>query len=76
MWVEHFDNITNVETLGQVIYTHYLAFFLIAGIILLVALLGAVSLTIKEKSTVKSQEIYKQLSRQSQNAIFICKEKM
>nr|YP_010117993.1 NADH dehydrogenase subunit 6 [Phytophthora captiosa]QPN54004.1 NADH dehydrogenase subunit 6 [Phytophthora captiosa] len=64
------DNITNIETIGQILYSYYSFFFLAAGIILLIALIGAVTLTKKEKKKKFKQNIYKQLSRNSLKAIF------
>ena len=69
-WIQNLDFITNTETIGQILYTYYNIFFLISGIILLIALLGAVTLTIKEKKKVNQQKIYKQLSRHSNFAVF------
>ena len=66
------DSITNVETIGNVLYTYYAFFFLAAGIILLIALIGAVTLTKKEKKkdNYLTKNLYKQLSRDSLKAIF------
>lgn len=66
------DYITNIETIGHVLYTYYNFFFLSAGIILLIALIGAVTLTKKEKKRQNylTKNIYKQLSRDSLKAIF------
>ena len=66
------DYITNIETIGHVLYTYYNFFFLAAGIILLIALIGAVTLTKKEKKRQNylTKNIYKQLSRDSLKAIF------
>lgn len=64
------DTITNIETIGQILYSFYSFFFLAAGIILLIALIGAVTLTKKEKKKTFKQKIYKQLSRDSLKAIF------
>nr|YP_010117901.1 NADH dehydrogenase subunit 6 [Phytophthora cocois]QPN53873.1 NADH dehydrogenase subunit 6 [Phytophthora cocois]QTV76652.1 NADH dehydrogenase subunit 6 [Phytophthora cocois] len=64
------DIITNIETIGQILYSYYAFFFLAAGIILLIALIGAVTLTKKEKKKNLKQNIYKQLSRNSLKAIF------
>lgn len=71
-YVNQFDNITNIETIGFLLYTYYAFFFLIAGIILLIALIGAVMLTKKEKKTeiFLTKNVYKQLSRNSLKAIF------
>lgn len=71
----HVDQLTNVETLGQVLYTYYSLFFLLAGLILLIALIGAVSLTVitDQKRTLtnkKTNNIYKQISRNSTRAIY------
>nr|UQT68320.1 NADH dehydrogenase subunit 6 [Nothophytophthora sp.] len=70
------DNITNIETIGQILYSYYAFFFLVAGIILLIALIGAVTLTKKEKKkNVLTKNIHKQLSRNSLIAIFNIKQK-
>lgn len=70
------DVITNIETIGQILYTYYSVFFLIAGLILLIALIGAVTLTKKElKKKKRINLLYKQISRNSLNAIFTTKYK-
>nr|WGU20072.1 NADH dehydrogenase subunit 6 [Phytophthora sp. ML-2023a] len=68
--IDQLDIITNIETIGQILYSYYSFFFLAAGIILLIALIGAVTLTKKEKKKNFKQKIYKQLSRNSLKAIF------
>nr|YP_010394344.1 NADH dehydrogenase subunit 6 [Phytophthora kernoviae]UXG56211.1 NADH dehydrogenase subunit 6 [Phytophthora kernoviae]DAZ88352.1 TPA_asm: NADH dehydrogenase subunit 6 [Phytophthora kernoviae]DAZ88785.1 TPA_asm: NADH dehydrogenase subunit 6 [Phytophthora kernoviae] len=69
--INRLDSITNIETIGQILYSYYAFFFLAAGIILLIALIGAVTLTKKEKKKkFLTQNIYKQLSRNSLKAIF------
>jgi len=76
-FITQLDYITNVETIGHVLYTYYAFFFLSAGIILLIALIGAVTLTKKEKKKESSltKNLYKQLSRNSLKAIFNVKSK-
>jgi NADH-quinone oxidoreductase subunit J len=71
-FITQYDYITNVETIGHVLYTYYAFFFLSAGIILLIALIGAVTLTKKEKKKESSltKNLYKQLSRNPLKAIF------
>lgn len=69
-FITQLDSITNIETIGQVLYSYFFLFFLIAGIILLIALIGAVTLTTKERKKTYKQKIYKQLSRNSLKAIF------
>ena len=75
--VNQLDTITNIETIGQVLYSYYAFFFLVAGIILLIALIGAVTLTKKEKKNPNflTKNLYKQLSRNSLQAIFNIKNK-
>ena len=48
---------TNTEALGQVLYTRYIYFFQAAGVILLVAMIGAIVLTLRHKPNVKRQNI-------------------
>jgi len=47
--------VTNLEALGQLLYTYYFVYFLIAGMILLVAMVGAIVLTLQFNKTVKNQ---------------------
>ena len=69
-FIYQLDNITNIETIGQLLYSYFFFYFLIAGIILLIALIGAVTLTQKERKLKFKQTIYKQLSRTPSKAIF------
>src|SRR5687767_9906698 len=71
------DNITNIETIGQILYSYYAFFFLAAGIILLIALIGAVTLTKKEKKKKNflTKNLYKKLSKNSIQYVFIIKNK-
>ena len=69
-FITQLDSITNIETIGQILYSYYSFFFLLSGIILLIALIGSVTLTKKEKKKKLKQNIYKQLSRNSLKAIF------
>ena len=54
---------TNIEVLGEIIYTYYVYFFILAGVVLFVAMLGAIVLTLHHKAEVRRQEIYKQVGR-------------
>jgi NADH-quinone oxidoreductase subunit J len=75
-FINQIDTITNIETIGQILYTYYAFFFLAAGIILLIALIGAVTLTKKEKKRQHylTKNLYKQLSRDYLRATFNIKE--
>jgi NADH-quinone oxidoreductase subunit J len=55
--------ITNTEALGQVLYTKYIYFFQAAGLVLLVAMIGAIVLTLRHKPGVKRQNIADQVAR-------------
>lgn len=58
-----FDALHNIDILGQVLYNYYLICFLVAGLILLVALIGAIVLTLRFNRVHKSQITSKQLAR-------------
>ena len=57
------DNLDNADLLGQVLYNNFLVCFLIAGLILLVAMIGAISLTLNFRSERKNELVIRQLSR-------------
>ncbi|MBZ6074969.1 NADH-quinone oxidoreductase subunit J [Microvirga puerhi] len=60
---------TNTEALGQVLYTRYFYFFQAAGLILLVAMIGAIVLTLRERVGVKRQNISRQNARTPEEAV-------
>jgi NADH-quinone oxidoreductase subunit J len=72
-WVHAIDKATNIEALGQLLYTYYFIYFLIAGMILLVAMVGAIVLTLQHNKTVKNQLFFRQLSRNANSAIFLAR---
>jgi NADH-quinone oxidoreductase subunit J len=55
--------LSNVETIGRVLYTDYIYFFQAAGLVLLVAMIGAIVLTLKHREGVKRQDISAQVAR-------------
>ena len=55
--------VTNTEALGLVLYTKYLPYFQLAGLVLLVAMIGAIVLTLRHKPSVKRQDINLQNAR-------------
>ena len=67
--------LTNTEALGQVLYTKYVFFFQAAGLILLVAMIGAITLTLRHKPNVKRQNIADQNARGPATAVEIRKVK-
>ena len=54
---------TNAEAIGQVMYTEYFLLFQVSGIILLIAMIGAIVLTLRSRPHVKRQNIAKQTAR-------------
>jgi len=56
--------ISNTHSLGQVLYTDYIHIFQLSGMILLVAMIGAIVLTFRQRSGVKRQSYIKQISRE------------
>ena len=57
------EAVTNTEAIGRVLYTRYAYFFQAAGLILLVAMIGAIVLTLRERLGVKRQNIAEQVAR-------------
>lgn len=63
----------NTYALGQVLYTDYIYYFQIAGFVLLVAMIGAIVLTLRHKPNVKRQNISAQVARTAKDAIEVVK---
>ena len=61
--------IENTKMIGEILYTKYFYLFQICGIILLVAMIGSITLTLRDKGGVKRQDINKQISIDAVNAI-------
>jgi NADH-quinone oxidoreductase subunit J len=96
-WIQVLDgtgsSTSNLESLGQVLYTYYFYYFIVAGFVLLIAMIGAIVLTLEsgashenkeisfgnipnvysQRVQGKGQQIYEQLSRDVQKAVFFYK---
>lgn len=72
-WFNFVDGLTNIQLMGQILYTHYFAFFLMAGFILFIAIIGSLmlTLTLNKGSVLKHQDLTKQISRQRDNAFMV-----
>jgi NADH-quinone oxidoreductase subunit J len=68
-------SVTNTEALGQILYTKYVYYFEAAGLVLLVAMIGAIVLTLRHKVGIKRQDISVQVARGPATAIEIRKVK-
>ncbi|OJU98530.1 MAG: NADH:ubiquinone oxidoreductase subunit J, partial [Shinella sp. 65-6] len=66
---------TNTAALGDVLYTNYVYFFQIAGLVLLVAMIGAIVLTLRHKPHIKRQNIPQQVARTPATAVEVVKVK-
>ncbi len=64
-------NVSNTEALGLVLYTQYIHYFQIAGMVLLVAMIGAIVLTLRHKVSVKRQDINVQNARTPELAMSV-----
>ena len=62
-------NLTNTHALGNVLYTDYIHLFQISGIILLVAMIGAITLTFKKRENIKRQNYFEQIQREKSSAV-------
>ena len=60
-----FAELSNTKAIGSVLYTDYILHFQLAGVILLIAMIGSIVLTLRERSGVKRQSVAEQLSRSS-----------
>jgi NADH-quinone oxidoreductase subunit J len=65
--------ISNTKALGKILYTDYAYAFQISGIILLVAMVGAITLTLRTREGVKKQDINAQVSRDSSSSVELVK---
>ena len=63
------SNISNTHQLGLVMYTDYILYFQLAGIILLLSMIGAILLTFRQRKGVKKQSYFNQISRNPSSSI-------
>jgi NADH-quinone oxidoreductase subunit J len=63
------EGVSNTEALGRVLYTDYVFYFQTSGMILLVAMIGAIVLTLRHRPGVKRQSISRQIAREPKTAI-------
>ncbi len=63
------DELSNTRSLGNVIYTDHILLFQLSGMILLVAMIGAIVLTFRQRSGLKRQSYFKQISREREEGV-------
>lgn len=67
--ISYDKNITNTEQIGQLLYTDYFLPFQLSGLILLVAMIGAILLTYNRRSNMKRQSVLKQIIRERDESV-------
>jgi NADH-quinone oxidoreductase subunit J len=65
--------VSNIRALGDILYTKYVFHFQVAGMILLVAMIGAIVLTLRHKENVRRQDVARQVARTPATAIEVVK---
>ena len=63
------SSLSNTHALGNVLYTDYIHLFQIAGIILLIAMIGAITLTFNKRENIKRQSYFNQIQREKTSAV-------
>ena len=64
-------NSTNTHSIGNVMYTDYILYFQLSGVILLLSMIGAIILTYRKRENVKTQSYLKQISRDKSSAVML-----
>jgi NADH-quinone oxidoreductase subunit J len=62
-------NISNTHSIGYVLYTDYIHIFQLSGMVLLVAMIGAIVLTYRQRAGIKRQSYFSQLSRERADGV-------
>jgi NADH-quinone oxidoreductase subunit J len=68
-WSVSIVPLSNIVVLGKLLYTFYSYLFIVSGVILLVSMIGAISLTLHRRNDIKKQFIYKQIEREFGSSI-------
>jgi NADH:ubiquinone oxidoreductase subunit 6 (subunit J) len=71
IWDNKITSYTNIELIGNILYTNNFYLFLVASLILLVAMIGAIILTLYMQTNVKRQDVFKQTSRHFSRSIIL-----
>ena len=69
------EKITNAHALGNVLYTDYIHLFQISGMILLVGMIGAITLTFNKRDNIKRQSYFSQIKRNKESAVNVVEVK-
>ncbi len=74
VWAEHLNEITDIETIGLLIYTYYYYFFFVIGLILLIAMVSSIMLTLSHKKLVRRQDLFNQINKSFEKTIFLVRK--
>ena len=69
------SDVTNTHSIGNVLYTDYIHLFQLSGMVLLVAMIGAIVLTFRKREGLKRQSYFKQLSRERNDGVSLINAK-
>ena len=69
------SDVTNTHSIGNVLYTDYIHLFQLSGMVLLVAMIGAIVLTFRKREGLKRQSYFKQLSRERNEGVSLANVK-
>jgi len=67
------EKVSNIEAIGRILYTDYIYLFQAAGMVLLVAMVGAIVLTLRQRAGVKRQLIASQVARRREDGVEVVK---
>ena len=67
--LNNISEMTNTHSLGQILYTDFIHVFQISGMILLIAMIGAIVLTFRKREGIKTQSYIKQISRERSEGV-------
>ena len=73
-WSHLVDGVPILQIFGQVLYTKFVYYFLVAGLVLLAAMVAAIVRTMSARTQVKRQHLFEQLSRSNDLSIFLVKD--
>lgn len=62
-WSENLQTVPNIQAIGNLVYTYYFYFFLLSSLILLIAMIGAIVLTMQKGISIKRQQVFLQNTR-------------
>ena len=67
--LDNFSDQSNTEAIGSILYTNYVLYFQLSGVILLVAMVGSIVLTLRDREGVKRQIVSEQIDRKGKIAV-------